>query len=233
MLDQPQAIADSTIATAGHDIWYYQPTGASVGASELEPAQQLPVPSSSMIGPASSFYTAEDGAIGVVDTHTQYQQWLGAYATQQQQHQTQHQQSASVPQITMHTSYGSSSVQAPRPHQPTVFHFSQAQYPSTSAMGQYIGSSVNPGNPTAVQPDIGLETVGATSYPTHADIFPPFYPDLHSVTGSSSSSPDQGAHSYHTSTPDSTVHTYSNVSDLGYQQQHAQAQPSFSSSQPP
>ena len=229
MLEQPQAIADSTIAPAGQDPWYFQPTGTSVDASQFEPAQQLPVSSSSsMIGPTSSFYPAEDGAIGAVDSHTQYQQWLGAYATQQQhQHQPQHQQSASIP---IRTSYGaSSSVQAPRPHQTMPFDFLQAQY-STSAMGQYIGSSANPGNPTAVQPGIGgLETLSAAaSYPTHVDIFPPFYPDLQSITGSSSSSPDQGAHSYHTSTPDSTIHTYSNVSDTGYQQRHVQPQPSFS-----
>ena len=237
LIEQPQAIADSTIGPAGQDTWFFQSTGASVEASQFEPTQQLPIPSSSsMIGPTSSFYTAEGGAIGAVDSHAQYEQWLGAYATQQQ-HQTQQQQSAGMPQMTMHTSYGaSSSVQAPRPDQAAAaFDFLQTQFPPTSAMAQYIGSSANPGNPTTVQSGIGgLETIGAaTSYPTHADIFSPFYPDLQSVTGSSSSSPDQGALSYHTSTPDSTIHTYSNVSDPGYQQQRAQPQPSFSSPQPP
>ncbi|TFK71036.1 hypothetical protein BDN72DRAFT_896007 [Pluteus cervinus] len=68
--DTSWSFSQSSVPQAGENISYQQPQSVS---------------SSSMIGPPSAFYNAEDATQHHVDNSQQYQQWVDAYGSQHQQ----------------------------------------------------------------------------------------------------------------------------------------------------
>ena len=207
--EQPPSISDKS------GIWYYS-QGAP--ATEARIFEQHSSPSSApsvstMIGPASSFYSP-DGS-----TQVQYQQWLEAVESHSQHSQalTQLPVSASFEPATLHGS---------RPQQnPSIFDFPQSRYPgpATSAINQYIGS----GPDTLSQSNVSA-LGGAAVYQNQTDIFQPFF-DLRSITASSSSSHDQ-RQPYNAAASDSTLQPFATNPGHSYPQQ-LNAQPSFTKPQ--
>lgn len=156
-----------------------------------------------MIPPTSSYYNPDD--IHQNDSQGQYQQWLDSFNGQQQQQQQQQvEYSSAYRRPTLPAPIGQQSSQNP-------YTFMQGQYGTTS-MGQYAAST----SETITQATVSNPS---TYQSQTTDMYSTFYPDMLSMTNNSSASSPENAHSYHTSTPESTSHSYSNTPDPVYQQQ--------------
>ena len=157
-----------------------------------------------MIGPTSTFYNPDEASLQQRSGH-EYQQWLDTYGAQPQQtQQIEYQPYSHGP--------------PPQPEIQNPYDYIQGQYSSSSSLSQYAGSTTG----TVTQAPVNDPTYFQTT-----DIYSPQYrADLLTTTNtstSSGSSPEQG-HLYHTSTPESTHHSYSNTPDPVYQQQQQQQQ---------
>lgn len=155
-----------------------------------------------MIPPTSSYYNPDD--IHQNESQGQYQQWLDSFNGGQQQQPQQDEYSSS---------YRRPAVPAPISQQSgqNAFNFMQGQYASGS-MNQYAASTSDTITQGAVS--------GPSTYQNQtSDIYSAFYPEILSMTNNSTASSPENPHSYHTSTPESTLHSYSNTPDPVYQQQ--------------
>ncbi|KIM44250.1 hypothetical protein M413DRAFT_25682 [Hebeloma cylindrosporum] len=137
--------------------WYYPPADDTPAASS----------SSSMIGPTSTFYNPDDAALQHRSGH-EYQQWLDTYGAQPQQAQQidfqPYSRAAAPPQQEIQNPYD----------------FMQGQYPSSSSLSQYAGSTTG----TVTQ-----ATVNDSSYFQTTDMYPTAYhADLITATSTSTSS---------------------------------------------
>ncbi|KDR72903.1 hypothetical protein GALMADRAFT_142614 [Galerina marginata CBS 339.88] len=180
-------LSDSTTPS---DLWYYS------GSDDKGTPQLASTSSSSMIGPTSTFYNAEDNS--VPHTDQQYQQWLASYNGHPQQQQAQftspYQRDAPPTGATQQNPYN----------------YLQGSYASSNSLSHYAGSTAG----TVTQANAGgLDPVGHT-YQT-GDMYPAYYPDLLSAANSSSASSPEHGNAY----PTSTSHSYTNSPDSVYQEQ--------------
>ncbi|KAF8907043.1 hypothetical protein CPB84DRAFT_1744830 [Gymnopilus junonius] len=192
-----------------NNLWY-----------DIKRAQQSTSSSSTMIGPTSTFYNPDEHSIQRGDN--QYQQWLDSYSNQQQA-QGQQLEFSSV--YRRDTNPGNGLVSQRSSQSP--YSFMQGQYTSSSSMNQYPGSSVG----TVVQSSVATlsPVIDASSYQTQTgDLYSTYYTDFPSVDGSSSGSTPGHGHGYHISTPESTLHSYTNSPDPVFEQQRQQQQTAFS-----
>ncbi|KAF5319239.1 hypothetical protein D9619_008702 [Psilocybe cf. subviscida] len=200
-------------ATAASTAWYYQPgTQPSAGDESVQPLASSS--SSTMIGPTFTSYSAENTPFHE-DEAANYQQWVNSY-NQQAQLQSQQHQTAYGP------SYRQDAPTLPRSEAQATnlsqnpYSFMQNQYTSSNSGNQYGGS----GSATALPANLD-----STSFqPQSAEVYPSFYTEILAMNTNNTSSPDQ-AQSYHGSTPESTLHSYSNSPDPLYQQQLQGQQP--------
>ncbi|KAF9005134.1 hypothetical protein BDQ17DRAFT_1424280 [Cyathus striatus] len=155
-------------------------------------------PPASMIA-STSYYDGDQGSQHERTNAQQYQQWV--YTSQQSQEQPYRREPQSVSQMQQHQ-----------------FTFSQGVYSNTGSYNQYPspGTHSNTGSM-----EYGNE--GPSYQPQGNQVYGSYYPEMLPVTGdTTNSSPENSGPAYHTTTPESTLHSYSTTPDPAYPTQHQQ-----------
>lgn len=116
-----------------------------------------------MIGPAPTFYNAEDTSLQQgLDSH--YQQWIESYDPQQ--HNQQGHQHYSQ-QMVYNNSYHGGSLHAPIPQTNLSFDFTRPQYESSSSLSQYDGSTTG----TVTQFNVGQNRDNSSLYQGQSNLY--------------------------------------------------------------
>lgn len=195
---RPEQPSNSSTRSDSNNLWY-----------DIERAQQAASSSSAMIGPTPTFYTADEHSVQSNDN--QYQQWVDNFGQQPQRQQLDF---SSVYQRNVH-----SSVASQRNFQ-NPYGWAD-QYPSSSSMTQFAAPTV--AGHHNIMPLDPMINPGSFS-PQTGDMYNSTYYGFSMDEGSSGTTPGPGYHN--ASTPESTLHSYTNSPDPVPEQQRQQQQPS-------